>query len=176
MSTSHPRLIILDRDGVLNVDTGYPSCPKEIIWQAGALAALKLVHEAGITVVVATNQSGVARGYFDEAKVRALHAWMAERIEDAGGKVQHFYFCPFHPDGLLDAYRRDSPDRKPHPGMLLKAMSDYSASPEETIMIGDKDTDLMAAAAAGIRGLLFQGTDLERFLREYVLTQASDRT
>lgn len=164
-----PQLVILDRDGVLNEDTGYPHRPEQIVWRPGALSALKALFEAGVRVVVATNQSGVARGYFPESDVEALHEWMQRVIDAAGGRVEAFYYCPYLPDAPMAQYRLDSQDRKPGPGMLLRAMAEFGVAPERSVMIGDKLSDIQAADAAGVRGLLFEGPDLEAFIRQNVL-------
>lgn len=168
------KLVIFDRDGVLNQDSGYPYKPQNIIWGNGVLTALRELKQSGIEVAVATNQSGVARGYFSEADVEALHQWMSGVIEAAGGAVTAFYHCPYHPEGILPKYRQDSPDRKPRPGMLLRAMAELGAHPEETVMVGDKPTDMEAAEAAGIRGYLFRGQDLAEFIRQHVLQQSGE--
>lgn len=168
------RLVILDRDGVLNVDTGYPFEPSQIVWSEGVFAALRLLREAGFITVVATNQSGVARGFFSEQDVINLHSWMSDRILEEGGCIERFYFCPFHPEADVSQYRQDSFDRKPQPGMLMKAMTEYEVTVHHTVMIGDRNTDMEAAAAAGVRGLLFDQNNLEKFIREHLL--ASPRT
>lgn len=168
------KLVILDRDGVLNVDSGYPFEPSQIVWTEGAFAALRLLREAGFITVVATNQSGIARGFFSEQDVVNLHSWMSDKIKEKGGCIERFYLCPFHPEATIPEYRRDSFDRKPQPGMLMKAMSEYGATSYQTVMIGDRNTDMEAAAAAGIRGLLFDQSNLEMFIRKHLL--ASPRT
>lgn len=162
-------LVILDRDGVLNVDSGYPFKPSHIVWQEGVFQALQALREAHFTTVVATNQSGIARGFFNEADVIDLHSWMSDVIRAQGGHIDRFYYCPFHPEATRPEYRQDSPDRKPKPGMLLKAMEDYRMAPDQAVMIGDRDSDMEAAAAAGIRGLLFNEGNLETFIRRHLL-------
>ena len=164
-----PSLVILDRDGVLNEDSGYPYLPEQIVWRTGVFPAPRSLRAEGINVVVATNQSGVGRGFFTALDVENLHRWMAREIEANGGRVERFYYCPYLPDAPLADYRLESIDRKPGPGMLLRAMSEYSAAPDQTVMIGDKASDLDAAKAAGVRGLLFEGPDLEAFIRQHVL-------
>ncbi len=162
-STSRPagRLrgaVIFDRDGVLNEDVGYAYRPDQIRWVEDAMTAVKAVNDAGLFAFVATNQSGVARGYYAESDVVALHDWMnAELDRTVGARIDAFVYCPFHPDAPLPAYRKDSPRRKPKPGMILDLLACYPVDPGRTLVIGDKPSDLAAAEAAGVKGLLFQG-------------------
>ncbi len=150
--------MIFDRDGVLNVDVGYAHRPDQIRWVEGAMAAVKAVNDAGLFAFVATNQSGVARGYYTEADVQALHDWMnAELAHGAGARIDAFVYSPFHPDAPLAAYRRESACRKPNPGMILELMARFPVDPARTLLIGDKASDLAAAETAGVEGLLFEG-------------------
>ncbi len=149
--------LILDRDGVLNVDHGYVGSRERLEWTAGARAALRTACERGWHVFVATNQSGVARGYYDEAAVRALHAHMADVLRRAGGTIDDWRYCPTHPQGSVAAYARDHPWRKPQPGMLRDLIRAWALDPARCLMLGDQETDMQAAAAAGIEGVLFDG-------------------
>jgi D-glycero-D-manno-heptose 1,7-bisphosphate phosphatase len=157
--------VIFDRDGVLNVDHGYVGQVDRLVWMAGARAALKRLNAAGVLVLVATNQSGVARGFFDEDAVDQVHAAMQADLASVGARIDQFYVCPFLPEAVIPAYAHpDHPDRKPNPGMILKAMADWGLDPKAVILVGDKESDLQAAARAGIAAALFGGGDLERFL------------
>ena len=150
--------VIFDRDGVLNEEVGYAYRPSQIRWVEGAMAAVKAVNAAGLFAFVATNQSGVARGYYCESDVVALHDWMnAELGREAGAHIDAFVYCPFHPEAKIEAYRRDASCRKPQPGMILELLDRFPVDPQRTLMIGDKDSDLAAARAAGVKGLLFEG-------------------
>jgi D-glycero-D-manno-heptose 1,7-bisphosphate phosphatase len=152
--------VIFDRDGVLNVDVDYGYRPDQIVWIPGAREAVKAVNDAGLYAFVATNQSGVARGYFSEEDVHALHAWMNARLAETGARIDAFEHSPFHPDGVVEAYRRASDCRKPGPGMILRLLERFPADPARTVMIGDRASDVEAAQAAGIEGVLFEGGDL----------------
>lgn len=154
----------LDRDGVLNFDRGYPHRPDQIDWIAGAAAAVRLLNRRGYRVFVVTNQGGVARGYYGEQDVRALHRWMADRLAESGARVDAFYYCPHHPTEGVPPYRIACDCRKPRPGMLLQAMADWPVRREGSFLIGDRETDLAAADAAGIPGHLFPGGDLAAFV------------
>src|SRR6185369_9365172 len=119
----------------------------------------------GWIAVVVTNQSGVGRGYYSEADMHALHERMAQDLEASGGRIDAFYFAPQHPDAPLEAYRHpDPPDRKPNPGMILRALEDFPIDKARSLLIGDKPSDLEAALRAGVRGVLFTGGDLMKFL------------
>jgi len=159
-------MALLDRDGVLNVDSGYPFRPDHIVWIDGAFQALARLKEKGYRAVVVTNQSGVARGLYGEADVAALHAWMASEIAARGGDIAAFYYCPYHPEATIAEYRRDHPDRKPAPGMLLRALAQFPTQLERSFLVGDRDSDVAAAQAAGIKGHLFGGGNLAAFVEQ----------
>ena len=158
------RAVILDRDGVLNVDHGFVGDFARFEWIPGARAAVRRWNEEARLVIVATNQSGIARGYFDEAAVERLHDAMARDLAADGARLDAIYVCPFHAEATIAAFRHpDHPDRKPNPGMILRALADFGLRPDDVVMIGDKESDLEAARRAGVRGLLFDGGDLAAF-------------
>lgn len=162
--------LFLDRDGVLNEDMGYVARWEDFRWIEGAREAVAAFNDAGWLVIVVTNQSGIGRGYYTEEAMHALHARMAEDLAAAGGRVDAIYFAPHHPEAAVGAYREpDPPDRKPNPGMILKALSEWPIDRERSVLVGDKVSDMEAAARAGIRGLLFTGGDLKRFLIDEAL-------
>ncbi|HEY5070682.1 MAG TPA: HAD family hydrolase [Caulobacteraceae bacterium] len=157
--------MIFDRDGVLNVDHGYVVEPRQLEWVAGARRAVADLNGAGVVVIVATNQSGVARGYFDLAAVDRFHEAMQADLARDGGRIDAFYVCPFHPDASVEQFRRlDHPDRKPNPGMILRALEDWAIEPGRALVIGDASSDLEAARSAGVAGALFRGGDLSVFI------------
>lgn len=161
-SPRRPVMVIFDRDGVLNVDHGYAFNPDQLEWVPGAMAAVRRVNEAGALAVIATNQSGIGRGYYSEAQMEAFHAEMLRQLAAGGARIDAVYFCPFHEDAAEDRYRfADHPDRKPNPGMLLRALADFGVAPADAVMIGDKPSDMEAARRAGVRGVLYAGGDLE---------------
>jgi len=165
--------VIFDRDGVLNVDHGYVGQVERLEWIAGARRAVARLNAAGLKVIVATNQSGVARGYFDMAAVEAVHAAMRADLARDGGRLDAIYVCPFHETAVSAEYRvADHPDRKPNPGMVLKAMADFGLDATQVVLVGDKASDLEAAHRAGVRGLKFEGGDLERFLERAGVLEA----
>jgi D-glycero-D-manno-heptose 1,7-bisphosphate phosphatase len=157
--------LFLDRDGVLNEDRGYVARWEDFAWIAGAREAVATFNRAGWLVIVVTNQSGVGRGYYTEADMHALHERMAQDLAAAGGRIDAFYFAPHHPEAPVDSYRHpDPPDRKPNPGMILRALADWPIDAARSVLVGDKASDMEAAKRAGIRGLRFKGGDLRAFL------------
>ncbi len=154
------RALFLDRDGVINVDHAYVGSRDRFEWMAGAHEAIRGATDAGWHVFVITNQSGVARGYYDEASVAALHEWMIDEVRAAGGTVDDIRYCPFHPDAVVPAYRRLSDWRKPAPGMLLDLMWAWQLDPARCVLVGDQASDMAAAAAAGVKGVRFHGGNL----------------
>ena len=161
----HRRALFLDRDGVLNVDHGHVGTRQRFEWLPGALETIRLATQAGWHVFVVTNQSGVARGYYDEAAVRELLDWMADEARRAGGTIDDARYCPFHEEASVEAYRQAHPWRKPEPGMLLDLIEKWELDPARCVMIGDQPTDMAAAAAAGVSGHLFRGGNLLDFVR-----------
>jgi D-glycero-D-manno-heptose 1,7-bisphosphate phosphatase len=161
----------LDRDGVINVDHGYVARREDFQWIDGASAAVRALNEAGYYVFVATNQSGIARGLYVVEDMHKLHDFMTSELARAGARIDDIRFCPFHPEGTVEAYRRVSDWRKPAPGMILDLMENWPVERERSVLIGDKDTDMEAARAANVRGLLFTGGNLETFVRREVLEQ-----
>lgn len=159
--------LFLDRDGVLNEDPGYVHRWEDFRWIPGAREAVAAFNRAGWWVFVVTNQSGVGRGYYGEDDVMALHAQMSKSLAEVGGHIDAYYYCPQHPDATIDAYRHpDPPNRKPNPGMILRALSEWPVDVTRSIMVGDKDADVEAARRAGIRGLKFPSDDLMAFLKK----------
>ena len=158
------RALFLDRDGVINVDHGWVGTRERFEWIPGAIEAIRMATATGWHVFVVTNQSGVARGHYDETAVAALHAWMTDEVRRHGGTIDDIRYCPFHEEAVLPAYRRASDWRKPAPGMILDLMRTWELDPASCVLVGDQPRDLAAARAAGIVGHLFPGGDLASFV------------
>jgi len=173
-SESHLRpALFLDRDGVLNEDSGYVHRWEDFRWIPGAREAIADFVAAGWWVIVVTNQAGVARGYYAEADVRRLHHQVNRSLAEVGARIDAFYYCPHHPDAVVARYRDPDPlDRKPNPGMLLKALAEWPINRERSIMVGDNDSDLEAARRAGVLGLKFEGGNLKQFLEPWAKPSA----
>ena len=144
----------LDRDGTLNVDVGYPDSLEKIVLIPGAVEAVQLLNRAGYAVVVVSNQSGVARGYFDEARVQAINRGVAEMFAQAGARIDGFYYCPHLPEAAVARYRRACGCRKPEPGMLQKAVREMHLDLARSLIIGDKYSDIAAGKALGLQAVL----------------------
>ena len=171
-----PPAVFFDRDGVLNEDLGYVWRPEDLRWIPGAKTAVRLFNERGWRVFVVTNQSGVARGMYGPADVGRFHEAMQAQLTAEGAHVDAFYDCPFHPEAVVDAWRHpDHPDRKPNPGMLLRAMREHAVDRDRSLLIGDKPSDIEAARRAGVEGRLFPGGDLLAFA-EAVLAEKRSGT
>ena len=150
------KMAILDRDGVINHDSpDYIKSPDEWRPIAGSLDAIARLHNAGLRVVVATNQAGVGRGLFDLPTLMAIHARMNAEVERAGGMLGAIFFCPHHPDDRCLC-------RKPAPGLLLEALRRFDLQPDEAVSIGDSERDVLAARAAGVPARLVLSGNGER--------------
>jgi D-glycero-D-manno-heptose 1,7-bisphosphate phosphatase len=152
--------VFLDRDGVLNRDAGYVHRVENFQWVEGAREAVKLCNDRGYLVFVVSNQAGVARGYYDIDAVECLHAWMDERFAEAGAHVDEYRYCPYHEEGTVVEFRRQSDWRKPAPGMLLDCLRSWPVDEEHSFLIGDRLSDIEAARRAGLPGHLFTGGNL----------------
>jgi D-glycero-D-manno-heptose 1,7-bisphosphate phosphatase len=164
----------LDRDGVINVDEGYTYRPEALRFIPGAPEAIRRLNEAGYLVVVVTNQSGVARGLYTEAEMDAFHAHLQARLAEHGARLDAIYACPYHPEATIPIYRQDHPDRKPRPGMILRALHDLAIDRDRSFLIGDQDTDIQAASAAGLPGYRFEDGNLDAFVATVLLAADGD--
>jgi D-glycero-D-manno-heptose 1,7-bisphosphate phosphatase len=175
MSAASPRpAAFLDRDGVINHDDGYVGTKDRIRWMPNAAKAVRRLNDAGYFVFLFTNQSGVARGFFTEHELRQLHDWMGAELAAAGGRIDDIRYCPHHPGGSVAGYLEDHPWRKPRAGMILDLMAHWPVRRAGSFVIGDRASDIEAAAAADLPGFLFTGGDLDAFV-EGVMRQTSVR-
>ena len=168
--------VFLDRDGVINQDNGYVHRPEDFEWMPGAKLAIKRLNDAGYLVFVTTNQAGVARGYYSEAAVNALHAWLQNELHVAGAHVDAFYFCPHHVDAVLPQYKKDCCCRKPNPGMLQRALQEWDVDISRSFLIGDKASDLQAAEALDIPAHLYEGSPLDEFCTDILVSAKLSQT
>ena len=140
----------LDRDGVINVDSGYVGRWEDFEYLPDVIQGLTLLQSAGYKLVVVTNQSGIARGYYSEDEFLLMTETMKADLENRGVILTAVYYCPFLEDADLEPYRVASDLRKPEPGMLLKAAQDHDIDLSRSIMVGDKVSDMVAAQRAGV--------------------------
>ncbi|HZZ90296.1 MAG TPA: HAD-IIIA family hydrolase [Caulobacteraceae bacterium] len=160
----HRPAAFLDRDGVLNVDAGYVHRIGDWRWIDGAQAAVKRFNDRGWYVFLVTNQSGIARGFYGEPEMEALHRHVFDELAAQGAHVDDVRFCPYHVDAVVERYRRDSDWRKPREGMILDLLQHWPIDREASVLIGDKEIDLEAARRAGVAGRLFEGGRLDAFV------------
>lgn len=146
--------VFLDRDGTINEEAGYLDRIEKLRLLPGAAGAIRRINESGMQAVVVTNQSGIARGFFDEAFVEGVHARLGEMLRAEGARIDAFYFCPHHPTEGKGPYRQSCGCRKPAPGMLLLAAEELRIDPSLSYMVGDTLKDIEAGAGAGARGVL----------------------
>ena len=162
------KLCLLDRDGVLNLDKEYLHKAEDVEWVHGSLEAIAWLNRQGFRVVVVTNQSGVARGFFTEDDVRMLHDWMAKEVQKAGGEISEFYYCPHLPGAAVKQYDVDCDCRKPKPGMIVQALRRFDVLPRNAFLVGDSPRDIEAAEAAGVKGFLYTGGSLLDLVQKIV--------
>lgn len=148
--------VFLDRDGVLNEDRGYVGEVERFAWIAGAREAILRVNRSGLWAFVVTNQSGVARGLYDEAAVGRVHAHMQTDLARIGARIDDFRYCPHHEDGSVATYRCRCACRKPEPGMLLDLAAAWNVDLSRSLMIGDHPRDVEAGRRAGVSSRLIR--------------------
>jgi len=146
--------VFLDKDGTLIEDVPYNVDPALIRLTAGAVDGLRALHDAGYLLIVVSNQSGIARGYFQEQALGAVEARLRSMLDAAGVPLAGFYYCPHHPDGCVDAYSVECECRKPAPGLLSRAARDHGVSLGRSWMVGDILHDVEAGWRAGCRTIL----------------------
>lgn len=149
------KAVFLDRDGTINEDIAYLYKPEDFKWIKGAKEAIKYAREKGYLVIVATNQSGVARGYFTENDVKALHNFINDELQKINTKIDAFYYCPHHIEGSIAKYKTECNCRKPKSGMILQAANDYGIDLSASFIFGDKERDILAGIGAGVKGEIF---------------------
>ena len=158
------KAVFFDRDGTLNVNTDYLYKKENFIWMPDAVEAIKYANDNDYLVIVVTNQSGVARGYYTEEDIKILHHWMNSELKKKGAHIDAFYYCPYHTAGTIPEYTKDSEDRKPKPGMILNAVSDFekigiSIDIKNSFTVGNKISDVLAGKNAGTGKNILVGND-----------------
>jgi D-glycero-D-manno-heptose 1,7-bisphosphate phosphatase len=155
-----PRALFLDRDGVVNVEIGYLCRVEDVQFMPGILSLCRTAMRLGYLLVVVTNQAGIARGLYTEADYEVLTVWIRGQLREEGVEFDAVYHCPYHPEHGIGEYRREHEDRKPGTGMLHRAVRELGVSLPDSIMVGDRCSDVAAANAAGLRqAFLIAGTE-----------------
>jgi D-glycero-D-manno-heptose 1,7-bisphosphate phosphatase len=152
------KALFLDRDGVVNVECCYVHRPEDFFFQEGIFDLCRAAQSLGYLLVIATNQAGIARGYYTEPEFLELTEWMAGQFVRQGITITRVYYCPYHPVHGIGKYKRDSVDRKPKPGMFLRAKADLNLDLTSSILIGDKLSDIKAGRSAGVGTTILLGS------------------
>ena len=165
------KIAFFDRDGVINSsipNNGYLGSLKNFKWVPGAIKAIKYLNDKNYKVVVVTNQSGVARGYFKIKDVKKIHFFIKKKLKENKTKIDKFYFCPFHKDGIIKKYKKNSSLRKPNIGMFRLAQKKWKIDKKNSFMIGDQKTDMQFAKKSKIKGYLFNQKNLYQFIKKKI--------
>ncbi len=154
------KALFLDRDGVVNIEIGYLHRVEEVRFLPGIFSLCRTAMRLGYRLVIVTNQSGIARGYYTEADFETLMFWMRGELRAQGVELDAVYYCPYHPEHGVGEYKREHEDRKPGAGMLLRAQREFGVSLADSVMVGDRCSDIAAANGAGLRqAFLIAGTE-----------------
>lgn len=146
--------VFMDRDGTISKEVGYLNEPDQFHLIPKSAEAIKLINESGLLAIVVTNQSGVARGYFTEEMVHRVHGKMEKLLDERGVRLEGIYYCPHHPEGIVESYRKTCNCRKPASGLLKKASKDHSINLDASYVVGDKLIDIELASKVGAKGIL----------------------
>jgi len=146
--------VFLDRDGTLLEEAGYLDRLERLVFFPYSVDAVRLLNRAGFAVVIVTNQAGIARGIFKEAFVAEAHRHITERLAAGGARIDAFYYCPHHPEAVVEAYRQSCDCRKPQSGLFTRAASELDLALEGSFVVGDRWHDLEAGQRVGARGVL----------------------
>lgn len=146
--------VFLDRDGTLIEEVGYLDRPERVELYPYSGDAIRALNRAGLRIVMVTNQSGVARGFFTEAVVHAVHTHIERLLAEAGAHIDAYYYCPHHPDGRVAEFARHCECRKPGRGLVDRAVQELSVDPLRSYTVGDRWLDVKLAANVGARGIL----------------------
>ena len=144
------KALFLDRDGVINVEKDYLFRIEDFEFIQGVFDTLRAYQDAGYLLIIVTNQAGIARGYYTEEDFRVLNRWMLKEFEKHGINITKVYYSPYHPENGTGAYKKDTSCRKPNPGMILTAAREFDIDLEQSLLVGDKESDIEAGINAGI--------------------------
>lgn len=153
------KALFLDRDGIINIDGHYVHKIEDFHFMDGIFDFCRTAKDKGYKLIVFTNQSGIARGYFHEEDFHKLTEWMCKRFEEEKCSIEKVYYCPYHPTKGIGKYKCESEDRKPNPGMLYKARDEFNLDLSASVVIGDRDRDVESGRNAGINNLILMPSE-----------------
>lgn len=153
-ATTNGPAVFLDRDGTIIDEVGYLDRPERVALYPFTTVAIRALNRAGFRTILVTNQSGIARGFFDEATVDAVHTHIADRLAEGGAYLDAYYYCPHHPDGHVAPYAGRCDCRKPARGLVDRAVRELSIDPARSFAVGDRWLDVQLARNVGARGIL----------------------
>lgn len=153
------KAVFLDRDGTIVVDTHFLSSPDQLKLLPNAAKGIRLFKENGYLVIVVTNQSGIARGFFDEGRLILIHEKLVSMLKDEGAMIDDIYYCPHLTEGIIEQYKLDCDCRKPKPKMFLDAAKQHNIDLTQSLMIGDSEVDMLAGKNAGCKCVLIEGAN-----------------
>lgn len=145
--------LFLDRDGVINIDYGYVYKEKDFQFIDGVLPTLQKLSKANVNIIIVTNQSGIARGYFSEKDFMLINRYMLKQFNENKINILDVFMCPHHPEGKIDKYKKICDCRKPKPGLINAAVDKYNINVKKSVLIGDKKSDIEAGINANIKNL-----------------------
>jgi D-glycero-D-manno-heptose 1,7-bisphosphate phosphatase len=170
------RALFLDRDGVINHEVGYLHQSEEVRFVEGIFSLCRTAASLGYRLIVVTNQAGIARGFYGEADFETLMGWMRTEFRAEGVELDAVYHCPFHPEHGVGEYKREHEDRKPGTGMLRRGVREFGVDLQQSVMVGDRCTDIAAANTAGLRqAFLLRGTEPDGCNGEYLAVDRLDQ-
>ena len=156
------KALFLDRDGTINVDKGYIYKPEDFVFLDGIVNAIKKYSQSGYLIIVITNQSGIARGYYTEYDLLALHEYIDALLLKENARIDKWYYCPHHPEAGIGLYRVDCNCRKPKTGMIEQAVAEFDIDVSQSLLVGDSPRDLECGEKMGIRSLY-----IDEFLTQF---------
>tara|TARA_Y100000768_G_C23850849_1_gene620894 strand:+ start:242 stop:811 length:570 start_codon:yes stop_codon:yes gene_type:complete len=149
------KALFLDRDGVINEDLGYVHSRKDFIFNDGIFELTSHAIEKNYLIIVITNQAGIGKGFYSEKDFFKLNEWMIDQFSKKNIEITKVYFSPYHPNSIIGKYKKDHISRKPNPGMILEAKEEFNISLNDSILIGDKVSDIEAGITASVKTNIF---------------------
>jgi D-glycero-D-manno-heptose 1,7-bisphosphate phosphatase len=154
MSKTFERAVFLDRDGTIIEEVGYLDRPERVEFFPFTTDAIRVLNQAGLAVVMVSNQSGIARGFFTEAVADQVHQRMADLLSAGGARIDAYYYCPHHPDGTVAGLAKTCDCRKPARGLVDRAVAEFGVDPARSFVVGDRWLDVQLARTVGAKGIL----------------------